>query len=221
MKLIARLNVLLAVALSAEAFVVQTSSTLATTSIIASVNPTTTIELQSYGSRQPSALWMSNENEENVDTEARTEAPDSEGEEAPTEEQEPQEDPEIVAIKEEIAQLDEAESKEFLEGMGMDESGLDRLIKVSYENLGLITYITSGNIETRAWTIRRGMTAPQAAAVIHTDFEKGFIRAEVTSFADIERLGCRAKARESGLMRVEGKEYVVQDGDVVYFRVST
>ena len=106
MKLIARLNVLLAVALSAEAFVVQTSSTLATRSIIASVNPTTTIELQSYGSRQPSALWMSNENEENVDTEARTEAPDSEGEEAPTEEQEPQEDPEIVAIKEEIAQLE-------------------------------------------------------------------------------------------------------------------
>jgi GTP-binding protein YchF len=124
-------------------------------------------------------------------------------------------------IEEEIAQLDEDESTEFLQEMGMDESGLDRLIKVSYENLGLITYITSGDPETRAWTIRRGMTAPQAAAVIHTDFEKGFIRAEVTSFDDVERLGCRNKAKEAGLMRVEGKEYVVQDGDVVFFRVST
>lgn len=124
-------------------------------------------------------------------------------------------------IEEEISQLDNDEASEFLSDLGLTESGLDRLIKKAYTTLDLATYLTAGEVEVRAWTIRQGMTAPQAAAVIHTDFEKGFIRAEVTSFEEVDRLGSQSAAKEAGLMRVEGKEYIVQDGDVVYFRVST
>jgi GTP-binding protein YchF len=129
--------------------------------------------------------------------------------------------PFCAKIEEEIAQFDPAEAKEFLNDLGLEESGLERLIRESYRLLGLITYFTMGPQEARAWTITEGDKAPQAAAVIHTDFEKGFIRAEVTSFNDIDELGSEKAAKEKGLMRVEGKDYVVKDGDVVYFRVST
>jgi GTP-binding protein YchF len=124
-------------------------------------------------------------------------------------------------IEDEIAQLDGDEASLFLEELGLEQSGLDRLIKTSYERLGLITYLTAGELEVRAWTIRKGCLAPQAAAVIHTDFEKGFIRAEVNAFEDIDTHGSRNAAKEAGLMRVEGKEYEVKDGDVVFFRIST
>ncbi len=129
--------------------------------------------------------------------------------------------PFCATIEEEIGQLDPEEAKEFLNELGLAESGLERLIRESYKLLGLITYFTMGPQEARAWTIDVGTKAPQAAAVIHTDFEKGFIRAEITSFEDIDRLGSEKAAKEQGLMRVEGKDYVVKDGDVVYFRVST
>jgi len=129
--------------------------------------------------------------------------------------------PFCALIEEEIAQFEPEEAKEFLNDMGLEQSGLDRLIQESYKLLGLITYFTMGPMEARAWTIDNGLKAPQAAAVIHTDFEKGFIRAEVTSFEDIDRLGSEKAAKEQGLMRVEGKDYVVKDGDVIYFRVST
>lgn len=131
------------------------------------------------------------------------------------------EDAEVVpvcaAIEEEIAQLDGDEASEFLESLGLNESGLDRLIKRSYETLGLITYLTAGVVEVRAWTIREGWTAPQAASVIHSDFEKLFIRAEVKNFADFDRLGSEKAVKEAGLMRVEGKEYIVKDGDIILF----
>jgi GTP-binding protein YchF len=123
-------------------------------------------------------------------------------------------------IEDEIAQLSDEEAKSFLSDLGLSESGLDRLIKKSFETLGLITYLTAGEIEVRAWTIKRGWTAPQAAGVIHTDFEKAFIRAEVTKFEDVDRLGTQKAAQEAGLMRVEGKDYIVQDGDVIYFRIG-
>ena len=124
-------------------------------------------------------------------------------------------------IEEEIAQLDAEEAVEFLQDLGLTESGLDRLIKHSYSTLGLITFLTVGELEARAWTIRRGLLGPQAAAVIHTDFEKGYIRAEVTNFDDVVAHGGRNGAKEAGLMRVEGKDYEVKDGDVVLFRIST
>lgn len=129
--------------------------------------------------------------------------------------------PICAQIEEEIAQLDDDEAVEFLNDLGLQESGLDRLIKTSYSALGLITYLTSGKQEVRAWTISKGTLAPQAAAVIHTDFEKGFIRAEVTPFSDVDHYGSKSAAKDAGKMRVEGKEYEVRDGDVVYFRVST
>ena len=123
-------------------------------------------------------------------------------------------------IEDEIAQLGDEEAKSFLADLGLSESGLDRLIKKAFETLGLITYLTAGEIEVRAWTIKRGWTAPQAAGVIHTDFEKAFIRAEVTKYEDVDRLGTQKAAQEAGLMRVEGKDYIVQDGDVIYFRIG-
>lgn len=126
-----------------------------------------------------------------------------------------------ASIEEEISELDADEAQEFLESLDLKESGLDRLIKTSYSTLGLITYLTAGEIEVRAWTIRKGWLAPQAASVIHTDFEKGFIRAEVTNYEDVDRLGSQIAAKEAGLMRVEGKEYEVKDGDVIFFRIST
>ncbi len=119
-----------------------------------------------------------------------------------------------------LAELDDEERAEFLAAAGQTEPGLDRLIRAAYDLLGLITYFTAGPKESRAWTIRRGTKAPQAAGVIHTDFEKGFIRAETIAFADYDRFGTEAAARAAGAMRSEGKEYVVNDGDVMLFRFN-
>ena len=119
-----------------------------------------------------------------------------------------------------IAELSDEDKAIFLEEMGMTEPGLDRVIHATYDLLGLQTYFTAGEKEVRAWTIRKGDTAPRAAAAIHTDFEKGFIRAEVIAFDDYVRLGGEAKAKEAGKMRLEGKDYVVQDGDVMHFRFN-
>ena len=123
-------------------------------------------------------------------------------------------------IEAEIAELDADEKQAFLQEMGLAESGLDRLIRAGYELLGLITYFTAGVKEVRAWTITKGTKAPQAAGVIHTDFEKGFIRAEVIGFADYLACNGESGAKEKGLMRLEGKEYVVKDGDVMHFRFN-
>ncbi len=124
------------------------------------------------------------------------------------------------AIEEELAALGIEEQQEFLNDMGLDESGLNRLIKAGYGLLGLMNYFTVGEKETRAWTIKAGMKAPQAAGVIHTDFERGFIRAEVISYEDHVACGSEAVAKERGLWRLEGKEYVVQDGDCINFRFN-
>jgi GTP-binding protein YchF len=124
------------------------------------------------------------------------------------------------SIEAEISELDGDEKQAFLNEMGLAESGLDRLIRSGYELLGLITYFTAGVKEVRAWTITKGTKAPGAAGVIHTDFEKGFIRAEVIAYADYIASGGEAGAKEKGLMRLEGKEYVVQDGDVMHFRFN-
>ena len=123
-------------------------------------------------------------------------------------------------IEQELSELEDDEKTMFLEDLGLSESGLDKLIKASYSLLGLISYLTSGEDETRAWTIKRGTKAPQAAGKIHTDFERGFIKAEVVSYDDLIGLGSMAAAREKGLVRMEGKEYVVQDGDVILFRFN-
>lgn len=123
-------------------------------------------------------------------------------------------------IEEEIAQLDEDEKKMFLDDLGLEESGLEKLIKASYHLLGLISYLTAGEPEVRAWTITRGTKAPQAAGKIHTDFERGFIRAEVVSYDDLMACGTHAAAKEKGLVRLEGKDYVVQDGDIMLFRFN-
>ena len=123
-------------------------------------------------------------------------------------------------IEQEIAELDDDERSMFLEELGLKESGLDKLIKTGYEMLGLISFLTSGEDETRAWTIKKGTKAPQAAGKIHTDFERGFIRAEVVSYDDLIAQGSVAAAREKGLVRLEGKEYVVKDGDVIVFRFN-
>ena len=123
-------------------------------------------------------------------------------------------------IEEEISDLDEADKKEFLADLGVDGSGLDRLIASSYKLLGLISYLTAGPQESRAWTITKGTKAPQAAGKIHSDFERGFIRAEVVAYDDLMRLGSYNAAKEQGLVRSEGKEYVVKDGDVVLFRFN-
>ena len=123
-------------------------------------------------------------------------------------------------IEEEISDLDEADKKEFLADLGVDGSGLDRLIAASYKLLGLISYLTAGPKESRAWTITKGTKAPQAAGKIHSDFERGFIRAEVVAYDDLMRLGSYNAAKEQGLVRSEGKEYVVKDGDVVLFRFN-
>ena len=123
-------------------------------------------------------------------------------------------------IEQEIAELDEEEKKMFLEDLGLAESGLEKLIAASYRLLGLISYLTAGEKETRAWTIRVGTKAPQAAGKIHSDFERGFIKAEVVNYQDLLDCGSYAAAREKGLVRMEGKEYVVKDGDVVLFRFN-
>ena len=118
----------------------------------------------------------------------------------------------------EIADMDEEDKQMFLSDMGMKESGLNRIIRTGYSLLGLISFLTAGKQEVRAWTITKGTKAPQAAGKIHTDFEKGFIRAEIVAFSDLERCGSMAAAREQGLLRLEGKDYVMQDGDIVEFR---
>ena len=123
-------------------------------------------------------------------------------------------------IEQEIAELDEEERKMFLEDLGLSESGLEKLVKASYHLLGLMSFLTAGEDETRAWTIKIGTKAPQAAGKIHTDFERGFIKAEVVNYRDLLDCGSYAGAREKGLVRMEGKEYVVQDGDVILFRFN-
>ncbi len=123
-------------------------------------------------------------------------------------------------MEEEISELDDDEKKEFLADMGLTESGLDKLIKASYKLLGLISYLTAGETESRAWTITKGMKAPQAAGKIHSDFERGFIKAEVVSYKDLIESGTMQVAKEKGLVRQEGKEYVVQDGDVILFKFN-
>ena len=125
-----------------------------------------------------------------------------------------------AAIEAEIAQLEDDEREAFLEEMGLKEPGLDRLIRAGYELLGLVTYFTVGPKEARAWTIREGWTAPKAAGVIHTDFEKGFIRAETTSYDDFVACNGEQGAKEAGKMRLEGKEYLVKDGDILHFRFA-
>ncbi len=123
-------------------------------------------------------------------------------------------------IEQEISELEDDEKTEFLEELGLSESGLDKLIRASYSLLGLISYLTSGEDETRAWTIKKGTKAPQAAGKIHTDFERGFIRAEVVNYSDLVENGSMVAAREKGLVRSEGKEYVVQDGDIILFKFN-
>ena len=126
----------------------------------------------------------------------------------------------IDALMQEIAELDDEEKKMFLEDLGLKESGLEKLIRASYSLLGLISYLTSGEMETKAWTIEKGTKAPQAAGKIHSDFERGFIRAEVVSYEHLVEQGSMNAAKEKGLVRSEGKDYVVQDGDVVLFRFN-
>ncbi len=128
--------------------------------------------------------------------------------------------PVSAKIEEEVAQLEQEEKEMFLEELGMSESGLDRLIKASYSLLGLISYLTAGEPEVRAWTIKKGTKAPQAAGKIHSDFERGFIRAEVVAYKDLMELGSMTAAKEKGLVRSEGKEYVMKDGDIVLFRFN-
>lgn len=123
-------------------------------------------------------------------------------------------------IEQELSELDEEEKQMFLEDLGLEESGLDKLIRASYSLLGLISYLTAGEQETRAWTITKGTKAPQAAGKIHSDFERGFIRAEVVNYQDLLDAGTYAAAREKGLVGLEGKDYVVKDGDVILFRFN-
>ena len=128
--------------------------------------------------------------------------------------------PICAKMEEEMAELDEEDRQLFLEEMGLSESGLDRIIKCSYDLLGLISFLTCGSDECRAWTIKKGTKAPQAAGKIHSDFERGFIRAEIVAFKDLKECGSMAAAKEKGLLRSEGKEYVMADGDVTLFRFN-
>ena len=123
-------------------------------------------------------------------------------------------------IEAEIAELDQEEGKEFLEDLGMDEPGLNKLIRASYEMLSLQTYFTAGVKEVRAWTIKSGATAPQAAGEIHTDFEKGFIRAETIGYEDFINYSGESGAKEAGKLKSEGSEYIVKDGDIIHFRFN-
>lgn len=128
--------------------------------------------------------------------------------------------PVCVKMEADLSSMSDEEKKEYLEMAGQTHSGLDQLIKEAYDVLGLITFLTTGEIETRAWTVTKGSTAPQAAGKIHTDFEKNFIRAEITPYKDFVECGSEAACREKGKTRIEGKDYVMQDGDVCYFRVG-
>lgn len=129
--------------------------------------------------------------------------------------------PICVKLEEEISELEsEEEKKEFLEMMGADKSGLDKLIIASYDILGLMSYLTAGEIEVRAWTIKKGTKAPQAAGKIHSDIERGFIKAEIVSYDDLVNCGNMVKAREKGLIRLEGKDYIMKEGDIVDFKFN-
>ena len=128
--------------------------------------------------------------------------------------------PICAKIEEDISDMDEEDKKMFLSELNLEESGMDRMIRTGYALLGLISYLTAGKQEVRAWTIKKGTKAPQAAGKIHTDFEKGFIRAEVISYDDLIACGTMANAKEKGLVRLEGKEYVVKDGDIMLFRFN-
>jgi ribosome-binding ATPase len=128
--------------------------------------------------------------------------------------------PVCAAIEAEISQLDEADRVEFLKDLGLSEPGLNRVIRAGYDLLGLQTYFTAGVKEVRAWTVRTGSTAPQAAGVIHTDFERGFIRAEVIAYDDFIKYQGEAGAKDAGKLRLEGKEYIVKEGDVMHFRFN-
>lgn len=123
-------------------------------------------------------------------------------------------------IEEELATLEDEDKAEYLEDLGIEEAGLDKLIRASYQLLGLATYFTAGVQEVRAWTFKKGMTAPQCAGIIHTDFERGFIRAETVSYDDLIEYNGMSGAKEAGRVRLEGKEYIMQDGDVVHFRFN-
>ena len=125
-----------------------------------------------------------------------------------------------VKIEEELSALDGDDKKEMLEALDLDESGLDKVIKASYDLLGLMSFLTAGEPEVRAWTIKKGTKAPQAAGKIHSDIERGFIRAEIVSYNDLMREGSLNAAKEKGLMRSEGKEYIMQDGDIVLFKFN-
>ena len=128
--------------------------------------------------------------------------------------------PLCVKIEEELSGLEDEDKKEMLEAMGLDESGLDKVIKKSYDLLGLMSFLTAGEPEVIAWTIKKGAKAPQAAGKIHSDIERGFIKAEVVSYDDLMREGSMLQAREKGLVRQEGKEYIMQDGDIVLFKFN-
>jgi obg-like ATPase 1 len=123
-------------------------------------------------------------------------------------------------VESELRELDAEEAAEYLESLGVTEGGLSSLIQATYKQLGLLTYFTSGEKETRAWTVKDGSTAPQAAGVIHTDFEKGFIRAETVGYDDFVKSGGFGAAKEQGLLRLEGKEYLVKEGDIMLFRFN-
>ena len=127
---------------------------------------------------------------------------------------------EIAKIEEELSQLEPEDRQMFLDDLGIDSAGLDKMIQASYTLLGLISFLPAGPKEVRAWTIKNGTKAPQAAGKIHTDFERGFIKAEVINYQDLLDNGSIAAAKEKGIVRVEGKEYVVQDGDVILFRFN-
>ena len=128
--------------------------------------------------------------------------------------------PLCAKIEEELSTLDDSDKKEMLEALGLDESGLDKVIKESYDLLGLMSFLTAGEPEVRAWTIKKGTKAPEAAGKIHTDIQRGFIKAEIVSFDDLVREGSMVNAREKGLVRQEGKEYIMQDGDIVLFKFN-
>ena len=123
-------------------------------------------------------------------------------------------------LESELSELEESEKKKFMDEIGISSSGLDKLIYATYDLLGLATFFTAGEKECRAWTFKKGMKAPQCAGVIHTDFERGFIKAEVMSFDDLREYGSEIKVKEAGKVRLEGKEYLMQDGDICYFRFN-
>ena len=123
-------------------------------------------------------------------------------------------------MESELAEMNDNDKKSFLEEIGISNSGLDKLIYATYDLLGLQTFFTSGKDECRAWTFRKGMKAPECAGIIHSDFQRGFIKAEVMSFEDLKEYGSELKVKEAGKMRLEGKDYLMQDGDIVYFRFN-